>query len=83
MFGYSLTKWADAGIVVNYSYTSIRDYSQFDDKLRQHNYGGGAFVRLYPLNFLFAQAQFEHNVNSVNYIYPDGTKDKLGNYWIQ
>jgi hypothetical protein len=61
VFGYSLTNWADAGIVVNYNYTSYRDYPYFDDKLRQSVYGGGAFVKLYPVRFLFAQAQFEHN----------------------
>ncbi|MBK8141102.1 MAG: hypothetical protein IPK57_08795 [Chitinophagaceae bacterium] len=62
VFGYSLSNWADAGIVVNYNYTSYRDYNYgFNDKLRQTVYGGGAFVKLYPLRFLFAQAQFEHN----------------------
>ena len=36
VFGYSLTNWADAGVVVNYNYTSYRDYSgRFNDKLRQ------------------------------------------------
>ncbi|MBL0132041.1 MAG: hypothetical protein IPP43_13835 [Chitinophagaceae bacterium] len=58
VFGYSLTNWADAGVVVNYNYTSYRDYNfVFNDKLRQTVYGGGAFVKLYPVRFLFAQAQ--------------------------
>ncbi|MBL7725837.1 MAG: hypothetical protein JNK27_16990 [Chitinophagaceae bacterium] len=62
VLGYSLTNWADAGIVVNYNYTSYRDYNYvFNDKLRQTVYGGGGFVKLYPVRFLFAQAQFEHN----------------------
>jgi hypothetical protein len=62
VLGYSLTNWADAGIVVNYNYTSYRDYNfVFNDKLRQTVYGGGGFVKLYPVRFLFAQAQFEHN----------------------
>ncbi len=62
VFGYSLTNWADAGVVVNYNYTSYRDYNGgFNDKLRQKVYGGGAFVKLYPVRFLFAQAQVEHN----------------------
>lgn len=62
VLGYSLANWADAGIVVNYNYTSYRDYNfVFNDKLRQTVYGGGAFVKLYPVRFLFAQAQLEHN----------------------
>jgi hypothetical protein len=62
VFGYSLAKWVDAGVVVNYNYTSYRDYNfVFNDKLRQKVYGGGAFIKLYPVRFLFAQAQFEHN----------------------
>jgi hypothetical protein len=62
VFGYSLANWADIGIVVNYNYTSYRDYNfVFNDKLRQKVYGGGGFVKLYPIRFLFAQAQVEHN----------------------
>ena len=52
----------DAGIVVNFNFTSYRDYNfVYNDKLRQKVYGGGAFIKLYPVRFLFAQAQFEHN----------------------
>ncbi len=29
VFGYSLGNWGDAGVVVNYSYTSYRDYNLF------------------------------------------------------
>lgn len=62
VFGYNLTSWLDAGLVVNYNYTSYRDYNfVFNDKLRQTVYGGGAFMRLYPVRFLFAQIQPEHN----------------------
>ncbi len=62
VLGYSLTNWADAGLVVNYNYASQRDYyGVYNDKLRQTVYGGGAFVKLYPVRFLFAQAQLEHN----------------------
>ncbi len=62
VFGYSLANWVDAGLVVNYNYTSYRDYNFiFNDKLRQKVYGGGAFLKLYPVRFLFAQAQLEHN----------------------
>ena len=51
VFGYSLTKWLDAGLAVNFNYTSYRDYLQFDDRLRQTIYGGGAFTRIYPVRF--------------------------------
>ena len=69
VFGYSIAKWVDAGIVVNYTYTSYRDYGfVYNDKLRQKVYGGGAFVKLYPVRFLFAQAQFEHNYITQKYI---------------
>src|SRR6266498_329118 len=46
VFGYSLTKWADLGLVGNYTYTSYRDYSYYgsNDKLRQTIYGGGVFT---------------------------------------
>jgi len=62
VLGYSATDWADVGIVVNYNYTTYRDYNfVFNDKLKQYVYGGGGFVKLYPVRFLFAQAQYEYN----------------------
>jgi len=62
VFGYSITNWADLGIVVNYTYSSYRDYNfVFNDKLKQYVYGGGGFIKLYPVRFLFAQAQYEYN----------------------
>jgi hypothetical protein len=62
VLGYSAADWADVGIVVNYNYTSYRDYNfVFNDKLKQYVYGGGGFVKLYPVRFLFAQAQYEYN----------------------
>jgi hypothetical protein len=72
VLGYSLAKWVDLGIVVNYTYTSYRDYRQFDDALHQSIYGGGFFTRLYPVRFLFAQAQVEHNWIQSKYIPPSG-----------
>ena len=69
-FGVSPTNFMDVGLVVNYNYTSYRDYSQLNDKLRQKDYGGGAFVRLYPVRFLFVQGQLEHNWLTQKYIWP-------------
>jgi len=61
VFGFSPTNWIDLGIVVNYNYTSYRNYSFTYEKVRQHVYGAGAFIKVYPVRFLFAQAQIENN----------------------
>ncbi|HMO61016.1 MAG TPA: hypothetical protein PKC39_06465 [Ferruginibacter sp.] len=73
--GYSVTSWMDAGIVMGYTYISQR-YAN-NDKLRQTLIGPGAFVRLFPVNFLFATAQFEHNFIRYKYIYNTGGNEKL------
>jgi hypothetical protein len=73
VFGYSLANWADLGIVVNYNYTSYRDVFVFDDRVRQKVYGGGGFLKLYPVRFLFAQAQLEHNFIRQKLIDPNGS----------
>jgi hypothetical protein len=83
-FGYSIAKWADIGIVGNFSYTSQRlsdpvtgQYSTVD-KLRGTNYGGGLYTRLFPVKFLFAQAQIEHNWIAEKRFYSGGsTKDQI------
>ena len=88
VFGYSLTEWADAGLVVNYTYTSYRDFNgQLNSKLRQNVYGGGAFVRLYPVRFLFAQAQYEHNFIRQKYLaggfdYVEKAKADAGSFLV-
>ena len=66
--GYSLSSWIDAGIVANYNYNSFRTVYTNDDKLRSSTYGGGLFTRIYPINFLFVHAQFEHNFINEKYI---------------
>lgn len=67
-FGYSINKYLDVAASFNYIYTSQRDILEYGDKARQTQYGPGAFVRVYPLKFLFAQAQFEHNFIKVKYL---------------
>jgi hypothetical protein len=67
--GYNLDSWIDAGITVNYNYSSYRNFSSYDDKLRRSTYGGGIFTKIYPVNFLFIHAQFEHNFINEKYIY--------------
>lgn len=83
VFGYSLNKWIDAGIVLNFSYMSDRHvtyydyttglYYSSDDKERQTVFGPGAFVKIYPVNFLFLQAQQEVNFISQKFIPANGS----------
>lgn len=72
-FGYKLADWVDAGVAFNFLYSGARDYAEFDDKIRQTVYGPGAFTRIYPIPFLFAQAQFEHNFTKQKYIASPGS----------
>jgi hypothetical protein len=67
-FGYSINKYLDVAVSFNFNYTSQRDYFFRGDKARQTLYGPGAFVRIYPFKFIFAQAQFEHNFIRLKYI---------------
>ena len=66
--GYSLTDWLDAGFNFNFNYISQRDNIVRGDKLRQTTYGPGAFVRLFPINMIFATAQYEYNFIVQKYI---------------
>src|SRR3954470_5998753 len=82
VLGYSITRWLDAGIVVNFIYASGhviyrdlitgQDYSS-NDKLKQTIVGPGAFVRIFPVKFLFVQAQAERNFTSQKLIYANGS----------
>ena len=81
VLGYSINKWLDAGVVVNFTYYSNRHITYYspgtglyytsDDKLRQTLFGPGAFVKVYPVKFLFLQAQGEINFISQKIIYAD------------
>jgi hypothetical protein len=73
IFGYQLANWIDAGLAFNVVYTGARDYNEFNDKIRQTTWGPGIFTRLYPVSFLFAQAQFEHNYSSLKYYAAPGS----------
>lgn len=74
-FGYSVNKYLDIAASFNFTYISQRDISGYGvgDKLRQTVYGPGAFVRIFPLKFLFGQAQFEHNFVKLKYFWPGNT----------
>lgn len=78
VLGYSLTNWLDAGLVVNYTFSSIRDYNGvLNDKLRQTMFGGGGFARIYPVRFLFLQGQVERNSIRQTYIPIAGVQEKI------
>ena len=66
--GYSIAQWLDAGLGFNLNYASQRadPYYNGNVRYRNFNYGGGPFVRLFPLRFLFAQAQLEENWIKIN-----------------
>lgn len=81
VFGYSINKWIDAGIVFNFTYASSRDvyydpytgrYYVSDDKARQTVFGPGVFARFYPLKFLFINVQAEQNFITNKTIYANG-----------
>ncbi len=59
--GYSVTRWLDAGVALNFNYFSqnASDYSSI--RFRNFNYGAGTFVRIWPVNFLHVQVQPEYN----------------------
>lgn len=60
-FGYSFNKYIDVAGSIGFNYVSQRDFSGVGNKLRQTLYGPGAFVRIFPVDFVFAQAQYEYN----------------------
>ncbi|MBS1628332.1 MAG: hypothetical protein JSR09_00855 [Bacteroidetes bacterium] len=68
--GYSLTNWLDAGLAINLNYNSMRADPYYNNNIRQRsfNYGGGPFVRIYPMPFLFLQGQLETNWIKYNYL---------------
>jgi len=67
-FGYSINRFVDIAASFNFNYTSQRDYYVYGDKIRQTVYGPGALMRLFPVKFLYAQAQFEHNFIKLKYL---------------
>lgn len=80
-FGYSVNRYVDVALGVNYNYISQRD--NFTTlKQRQSIIGPSAFVRLYPVKFLFAQAQYEYNFIKYRNIYGNGIPDDVLNLKI-
>ena len=78
VLGYSLTNWLDAGLVVNYTHSSYRDYNGvLNNKLRQTLWGGGGFARIYPVRFLFFQTQWEQNAIQQKFIPVSGPIERI------
>lgn len=59
-FGYTFARWIDAALAANFQYSTARD--EFSNKYRSTTYGLGIFTRIYPVSFLFIQAQPEYNL---------------------
>jgi len=73
-FGYTFAKWIDAAVVLNFQYSSAKDL--YDTKYRSTTYGPGVFTRIYPVRFLFVQAQPEYNFIKQKFIPVSGTSLK-------
>jgi hypothetical protein len=73
--GYTLAKWIDVAGVVNFEYQSQRD--QFNNKYHTTVYGLGAFTRIFPVQFIFIQAQPEYNFIQQKYIPASGSSQKF------
>lgn len=68
-FGYSINRFADVAVLLGYKYISQRDLYT-NNKTRINTITPGAFVRVFPVQFLFAQAQWEKNFITMKEIAP-------------
>lgn len=90
VLGYSINRWIDAGIVVNFTYYTNRhvtyydnytgQYFTSDDKLKQTIFGPGVFLKVYPAKFLFVQAQAEINYTTQKLIFSNGAPEEKNKY---
>jgi hypothetical protein len=62
--GYSITNFLDAGLSLNLNYYSENPSNYSNVKYENLSYGGGPFLRLWPLNFINIQVQPEFNWTS-------------------
>lgn len=65
-YGYTVAKWIDFAAVANFEYQSQRDV--YNNKYRTTIYGLGVFTRIFPVHFLFIQAQPEYNFIAQKFI---------------
>ncbi|MBT9483717.1 hypothetical protein [Sediminibacterium sp.] len=59
--GYSLNNWLDIGVAMNLNYYSQSATGFNTIKYKNINFGGGAFLRVWPISFLHLQIQPEYN----------------------
>ena len=81
-FGYSINKYVDVAAALNYNYISIR-FPNTIYKIRQSIIGPGAFVRLYPVKFLFIHGQYEYNFITEKEILGGGLSNFITKYNVQ
>jgi hypothetical protein len=72
--GYNVTQWLDAGVSFGYTWSSQHDDA--GNRYRQSLIAPGAFVRLFPVDFLYATAHFEHNFIKTKALYVGGYEAK-------
>ena len=60
--GYSLTRWADVGLVINYNYTSFRDYNYLNDKLRGRIERDGDNFKVVDTDLSFTRSEIEKQI---------------------
>ena len=65
-YGYTVAKWIDFAGVANFEYQSQRD--GYNNKYRTTIYGLGVFTRIFPVHFIFLQAQPEYNFITQKFI---------------
>jgi hypothetical protein len=58
--GYSFNRYIDAGISINFNYISQND-PILPTTYRQTIYGGGPFLRIWPMDRFFIGGQYEYN----------------------
>jgi hypothetical protein len=58
--GYSFNRIVDAGISINFNYVTQND-PNFPISYRQTIYGGGPFLRIWPMDRFFLGGQYEYN----------------------
>lgn len=72
-FGYSLNKYVDVAGNIGFNYVSQRDFIDVNDRLRQILFGPGAFIRIFPVDFVFAQVHYEYNIMTNRYLPAPGS----------
>ena len=58
--GYSFNRYIDAGVSINFNYISQND-PILPTTYRQTIYGGGPFLRIWPMDRFFIGGQYEYN----------------------